>query len=50
VLAVHGRNYYGGFGVYELVIPGGIGIYPVEGECWQSADENLPVDSSSMSW
>jgi hypothetical protein len=49
-LAVCGRNSYGGFHIYELVIPGGITIYPVEGECWQSADEILPVDSLSMSW
>jgi hypothetical protein len=42
VLAVRGRNFYGGFHVYELVIPGGITIYPVEGECWQSADKILP--------
>jgi hypothetical protein len=41
---------YGGFHVYELVIPGRFTIYPVEGECWQSADEILPVDSSSLSW
>jgi hypothetical protein len=34
---------YGGFHVYELVIPGSFTIYPVEGECWQSADEILPV-------
>jgi hypothetical protein len=32
---------YGGFHVYELVIPGRITIYPVEGECSQSADEIL---------
>jgi hypothetical protein len=50
VLAIRGRNSYGGFYVFELVIPGGITIYPVEGECWKSVDEILPVDSSSMSW
>jgi hypothetical protein len=49
VLAVRIQNSYGGFYVYELVIPGGIPIYPVEGKCWQSADEILPVNSSSMS-
>jgi hypothetical protein len=38
VLAVRGRN-SGGFLIYELVIPGRITIYPMEGECWQSADE-----------
>jgi hypothetical protein len=32
-------NSSSGFLVYELVIPGRITIYPVEGECWQSADE-----------
>jgi hypothetical protein len=40
----------GVFFVYELNIPGGISSYPVEGECWQSADEIHPMDSSSMSW
>jgi hypothetical protein len=50
VLAVCGRDSYGGFHVYELVIPGRITIYLVDGECWQSADEILPVDSSSTSW
>jgi hypothetical protein len=49
VLAVRGRNSYSGFHVYELVIPCGITIYPVEGECWHSADKILLVDSSSMS-
>jgi hypothetical protein len=34
VLAVRGWNSSGGFLVYELVIPGRITIYPVEGECW----------------
>jgi hypothetical protein len=48
-LAVRGRDSSGGFLVYELVIHGRITIYPVEGECWQSADEILPVDSSAMS-
>jgi hypothetical protein len=38
-LAVRGRNSSGGFLVFELVIPGRITISPVEGECWQSADE-----------
>jgi hypothetical protein len=28
------------------LIPGIITIYPMEVECWQSADEILPVDSS----
>jgi hypothetical protein len=41
---------YGGFHVYELLISGIITIYSVEGECWQSADEILLVNSSSMSW
>jgi hypothetical protein len=36
--------------VYKLVIPGKITIYPVEGECWQSADEILLMYSSSLSW
>jgi hypothetical protein len=49
VLAVRGQNSYGGFHVYELVIPGGITIYPVEGECWQSVEEIFTVDSTSMS-
>jgi hypothetical protein len=48
VLAVRGQNSFGGFHVYELVIPGRITIYPVKGECWQSADKILLVDSSSM--
>jgi hypothetical protein len=38
-LAVRGRDSSSGFLVFELVIPGRITIYPVEGECWQSADE-----------
>jgi hypothetical protein len=41
VLAVRGRNSSGGFLAYELVIPGRITIYPVEGEGWQNADEKL---------
>jgi hypothetical protein len=45
VLAVHGRNSSGGFLVDELVIPSRIIIYPVEGQCWQSADEN-PSDGN----
>jgi hypothetical protein len=48
VLAVRRQNSSGGFLIYELVIPGGITIYPVESECCQSANEILPVDSSSM--
>jgi hypothetical protein len=28
-----------GISFHELVIPGGITIYPVEGECWQSTDD-----------
>jgi hypothetical protein len=47
VLAVHGRNSSGAFLIYELVIPARITIYPVEGECWQSADKNLPVGNNS---
>jgi hypothetical protein len=39
MLAVRGQNSSGGFLVFELVIPGRITISPVEGECWQSADE-----------
>jgi hypothetical protein len=39
-----------GFHIYELVILGRITIYPMEGKCWQSADEILPVDSLSISW
>jgi hypothetical protein len=39
VLAVRGQNSSGGLLVSELVIPGRITIYPVEGECWQSANE-----------
>jgi hypothetical protein len=39
VLAVRGRNSLGGILVNELVIPGRITIYPVEGECLQSAEE-----------
>jgi hypothetical protein len=51
VLAVCGRDSSGGFLlVNKLVIPGKITIYPIEGECWQSADKILLVDSSSMSW
>jgi hypothetical protein len=50
VLAVRGRDSTGGFLVNKLVIPSRITIYPMEGECWQSADKILPVDSSSMSW
>jgi hypothetical protein len=42
-LAVRGRNSSGGFFVYELVIPGRITIYPVEGEGWQFADEKSSV-------
>jgi hypothetical protein len=49
VLAVPGQNSFGGFHAYELVIPGRITIYPVKGERWQSADEILSLDSSSMS-
>jgi hypothetical protein len=41
---------YSGFRVNKQAIPGRITVYPVEGECWQSTDKILPVDSSSMSW
>jgi hypothetical protein len=44
VLAVHGQNSSGRFLVYELVIPSRITTYPMEGECWQSADRNPPDD------
>jgi hypothetical protein len=47
VLAVRGRNSSGGFLVFELVIPGRITISPVEGECWQSADEKSPDGNNS---
>jgi hypothetical protein len=50
VLAVRGQDSSGGFLVNKLVIPGRITIYSMEGECWQSADKILPVDSSSMTW
>jgi hypothetical protein len=40
--------FFGGSLVYELVIPSIITI--MEGKCWQSGDEILPVDSLSMSW
>jgi hypothetical protein len=39
VLAVHRKDSFGRFLVNELVINGRITIYPMEGECWQSADE-----------
>jgi hypothetical protein len=48
VLAVCGQDSSGGFLVNKLVITGRIIIYPMEGECWQSADKILPVDSSSV--
>jgi hypothetical protein len=38
-LAVRGQDSSGRFIVNELVIPGRITIYPMEGEWWQSADE-----------
>jgi hypothetical protein len=41
VLAVPRQNASGGFLVYELVIPGRIIIYPVEGKCWQSEDDKI---------
>jgi hypothetical protein len=49
-LVIPGRKNHSSseFLVYELVIPGRITIYPVE--CWQSADEILPLEYSSMSW
>jgi hypothetical protein len=48
VLAVREQNFSGRFLVYELVIPGRITIYPVEGECWQLADE-IPLDGNKSS-
>jgi hypothetical protein len=39
VLAVHGQDSSGRFLINKPVIPGRITIYPMEGECWQSADK-----------
>jgi hypothetical protein len=47
VLAVRGQDSSGRFIVNELVIPGRITIYPMEGECWQSADKNPPDGNKS---
>jgi hypothetical protein len=47
VLAVHGQYSSGIFLVNKLIILGRITIYPMEGECWQSADKNLPDGNKS---
>jgi hypothetical protein len=47
VLAVRGQDSSGRFLVNKLVIPGRIIIYPMEAECWQSAEKNPPNDNKS---
>jgi hypothetical protein len=48
VLAVRGQDSSGRFLINELVIPGRINIYPMEGECWRPWTKNPPYSNKSM--